>query len=330
MASVSLQFLACAGVICFAGAKLSRYGDRIAEITGWTGSWVGLVLLATATSLPELATGISAVRFAGTPEVAIADVLGSCVINLALLALVELLRGHETIYEGTSNGQVLSLAWSMLMLAVAVAAFVSPLGAVTIGHVSPFAPGLLAIYLLAMRTIYRESGTDEQPPAADADGAAQLRSLALRFSVAALAVVAAGSRLPFVALRLAELTGLGESFVGTLLVALATSLPEIVVTITAARIGAHQMAIAGLLGSNLFNIAVLAIDDVFLLERSLFSIQSPVHLFSLATALAMSSIVVVCAITHARPRLARLSGGAWMLLALFAGNAVFAYTMSGT
>lgn len=327
MISVSLQFLACAAVICVAGAKLSRYGDRIADVTGWTGSWVGLVLLATATSMPELATGVSAVRFAGTPEVAIGDILGSCIVNLSLLALVELLHGRVTIYDEGAQGQVLCLAWAILMLALTAAAFASELGAFTIGHVSPLACCLIAVYLLAMRTIYSVSGTDEQPPAT-APEPSELRSLTRRFLLAAAAVIAAASRLPFVALELADLTGLGESFVGTLLVALATSLPEIVVTVTAVRIGAHQMAIAGLLGSNLFNLTVLGIDDFFYLEGSLFGSAAPAQLVSLLTALAMSGIVIIAVIRRAAPTWGRLTGASWMLLALFAGNSYYAYIAS--
>jgi Ca2+/Na+ antiporter len=80
-----LQLAICALSIAYAGAKLTRLADAIGEKTGMSGSWVGLLLLAAVTSLPELATGISAVTVADAPNIALGDVLGSTVFNLALL-----------------------------------------------------------------------------------------------------------------------------------------------------------------------------------------------------------------------------------------------------
>jgi cation:H+ antiporter len=86
-----LAFALCAAAILVAGTQLSRYGDEIARLTGLGGTWIGMVLLATVTSLPELMTGLSAVTMAGAPEVAVGDVLGSCVFNLAMIALLDVL-----------------------------------------------------------------------------------------------------------------------------------------------------------------------------------------------------------------------------------------------
>lgn len=328
---VSLQFLACAAVICYAGAKLSRYGDRIADITGWTGSWVGLILLATVTSLPELATGISAVAFAKTPEMAVGDILGSCIVNFAFLAMIELLHRKETIYGGPEKGYLLSLSWLILSMTLATLAFATSVGRITVFHVSPMSPLLIVVYVFAMRSVFKEMGTDQPSEDNDEEGKpSEVRSLAKRFALAAVAVVVAASWLPFVALRLAELTGLGTTFVGTLMVALATSLPELVVTITAVRIGALQMAIAGLLGSNLINLAVLAVDDIFFLDRSLFSVDPTAQLFSMLTAIVMASIVAISVIRQPKPRVAGLTVGGFLLLVLFVGNSYNSYVMSGS
>jgi cation:H+ antiporter len=71
--------------IGLAGYHLSRFGDIIAEKTGLGRNWIGLVLLATVTSLPDLVTGVSSVTAAGVPNVAVGDVLGSCVLNLVII-----------------------------------------------------------------------------------------------------------------------------------------------------------------------------------------------------------------------------------------------------
>ncbi len=84
IALIWLQFLVCVGVIGFAGVRLSHYGDAIAALTGLSRNWIGLALIATVTSLPELVTGLSAVTVAAAPDIAVGDALGSCVFNLAI------------------------------------------------------------------------------------------------------------------------------------------------------------------------------------------------------------------------------------------------------
>lgn len=91
-----LKFALCILVIGLAGPLLIKYGEIISRLTGLSRSWIGLVLLATATSLPELITGISAVTAADTPNIAVGDALGSCLFNLAMLVLLDELSREDT------------------------------------------------------------------------------------------------------------------------------------------------------------------------------------------------------------------------------------------
>jgi len=84
-----LQFLVCTAAIVFAGAKLSEYGDVIAEKTGLGRTWIGVVLMASVTSLPELMTGVSSVAIFDLPNIAAGDALGSCMFNLLIIALLD-------------------------------------------------------------------------------------------------------------------------------------------------------------------------------------------------------------------------------------------------
>jgi hypothetical protein len=98
----------CLALVGFAGPKLSRSGDIIADKTGLSGNWIGIILLATVTSLPELATGVSAVTAAAAPDIAVGDVLGSCVFNLAILIILDFLQRGESVYRRVRQGQILS------------------------------------------------------------------------------------------------------------------------------------------------------------------------------------------------------------------------------
>lgn len=255
------EFLLCALLIGYAGGKLARYGDMIGHKAGWSGSWVGLILLSTVTSLPELATGISAAGFANKPDIAAGDIFGSCVFNLLILAMLDAFYRKQPLYCGASQDHALSAVFGMALLALSGAALVlgERLDGLAIGHVGIASPVVVVLYLLCMRAIARHDSQDEQVvPGRQQDEGISLRSAVTRYALAGLVVVAAGARLPFVAVRLAELMGWQDSFVGTLFVAAATSLPEVSVSLTALRLGQPDMAVSSVLGSNMFNVVMLA------------------------------------------------------------------------
>lgn len=73
-----IQFLSFSAIILFAGTQLSRYGDILAEKTSLGRTWIGVILLAMVTSLPELITGMSSVVVFDVPNIAVGNVLGAC------------------------------------------------------------------------------------------------------------------------------------------------------------------------------------------------------------------------------------------------------------
>jgi cation:H+ antiporter len=318
--TIWLQFAVCAALIAFGAAWLSRYGDVIAAKTGLSRSWIGLMLLATVTSLPELATGISAVAVADVPDIAVGNVLGACVINLAILVVLELLHRDESIYRRASQGHILSAAFGVVMIGVAGMNVVlgARTSALAIGHVGVYAPIIVALYLMAARTtfVYERSQIESFAEAvADRFPEYTLGQAAARFAGAALVVVAAGVWLPFIGAELARTMGWHGTFVGTLFVAGATTLPELSVTIASLRVGALDMAIANLLGSNLFNVLILAIDDLFYVEGPLLARVSPMHTMSATSATVMTGLVVVGLLYRPRTRL--VGGLGWVGLGLF-------------
>lgn len=307
MAGTWIQFLVCMVVIGYAGGKLARYGDIIGRKTGWSGNLAGLLLLSTVTSLPELATGISAAGFAGKPDIAAGDVFGSCVFNLLILVFLDALRRKEPLYDSVSQDHILSGAFGVGLLALAGAALVlgKRLDEVALWQVGIVSPLFVVLYVLAMRAIHtqdkRHGNEDEDEDRGLGEDIGMKRAILL-YAVSALVVVAAGGYLPFVATRLSELMGWESSFVGTLFVAAATSMPELSVAITALRIGQVNMAVGSILGSNMFNMAMLAVDDVAYRSGPLLSNVSPVHAVSVFAALAMSGLVMAALVTRTKTR----------------------------
>ena len=299
-----LQFAFCAALIGTAGYQLSSYGDAIARRTGLSGSWIGLALLATVTSLPELATGITSVTVAHAPNLAVGDALGSCVVNLVFLVVIDFFFRKEPVWHRAGQGHVLAAAFGVVMLGFTLVSLlisqVKPSGAMAVAASATqlgfglTTPVLLALYLVAMRTVFayeRDHAVLETVEVGAALPA--LRTSVIRFALAACVVAGAGIWLPFVATDLANTMGWNKSFVGSLFVALATSLPELAVTLSALRMGALDMAIGNLLGSNLFNVAIIAVDDLFYRPGVLLASVSPVHAVTAGSAITMTGLAMV-------------------------------------
>ncbi|HMM53762.1 MAG TPA: sodium:calcium antiporter [Candidatus Desulfobacillus sp.] len=330
-----LSFLACLAAIGFAGARLSRHGDILAEKTGLGGSWIGLVLLATVTSLPELASGLSAVTVAGVPDIAVGDVFGSCVFNLAILVVVDLLYRRESLYRRASRGHVLSAGFGILLIGTATFALLlegrgeSPV----FGRIGAYTPLIVLLYLIAMRLLYRYERreiADFVEEVAQRHPGVSLRRAATGFALSAAVVVAAGIWLPFIGADIARQMGWHDTFVGTLLVAAATSAPELAVTIAAVRLGAIDMAVANLLGSNLFNIALLAVDDLFYADGPLLAGVSQAHALSAITAIVMTGVALIGLFYRPHgPLWRKLSWVSVLLLALYLLNGFLLYRHGG-
>lgn len=328
------QFALCAAAIGVAGALLSRYGDVIADKTGLGGSWIGLVLLATVTSLPELVTGISAVTLADVPDIAVGNVLGACVINLVMLVFLDLLHRRESIYHSASQGHILSAGFGVVLAGfVGVNVLVSNHGGLpALGHVGLYTPVIVLLYFVAVRTVYRyEMARMEQFAQAAEERVERypqmtLKQAYLRYAAAALVVVVAALWLPYVAVDIARAMAWQDAFVGTLFVALATTLPEIAVTLGALRIGAIDLAIGNLLGSNLFNLLIVAIDDVVFLRGPILAQVSNLHAVSALTAVSMSGVAIIGLLYRPHARLFRTVGWAsLLLLSLYLLNASVLY-----
>jgi cation:H+ antiporter len=324
-----LKFAVCAALIGVAGPVLTRYGDVIARLTGLSRSWIGLVLIATATSLPELFTGISAVIAADAPNIAVGDALGSCVFNLAMLVLLDEMSRGEPMYRRIDQGHILTAGFGVVLIGAVGASLLLSQNALgfQILHISGYTPFFIAIYLVAMRAAFAYERRT-RPPAeiTKIKGDISLRNAALRYAAAAGVVVVAGSWLPFVGQAIAETMGWKTTFVGTLFIAGATSVPELVVTVSALRLGAIDLAIGNLLGSNLFDILVVAIDDLAYRKGPLLRAVSPAHAITAFAATIMSGIFIVATLYKPETRLGGAIG--WVSLSLlvvylFSAYAVF-------
>ena len=266
-------FILAAVVVVLAATKLVVAGDVIASRTGWGQVWVGSLLVAAATSLPELVTEVSAVRI-GAPALAAGTTLGSNMLNMGILALAVALLGERGFYEKLQPQQSSVAAFAITMTGLATLLAALRPQANWLG-VTPAAVTIIVAYLVGSRVLFRFATSVPDPQAAVASRS--LRWGWVVFGLSAGAIFAAAPFLALSAQRLAQLTGLEESFIGVLAVAFVTSLPELVTTITAVRMGARDLAVSGIHGSNAVNVAILAVADLFYTEGSLFGALDRIH-----------------------------------------------------
>ncbi len=323
---VWVQFAICLAIIIVAGTKLAKYGDLIAEKTGLGRVWIGIVLLATITSLPELATGVSSVAFVGEPDLTMGDLFGSNLINLAIIAVIYLFYKGVPVLYYLGNGIVLTTVLSLMMIATVATSLYLAQNLLTValfGRVGVYSLMLFCLYLAAQYMIFRFKSakggdTQENKTVSTNHHLMPLRRIVIFFVVAALATVGGGVWLAFVGDQISEIAGLSTSFVGTLFLAICTSAPEVVVSISAVRLGALDMAVGNMVGSNLFNMGVVIfIDDLFYASGPILQGVDMAHIVTALFAILMSGIVIIG--TVLRPRFwlrvwVRIDTAALMLL----------------
>lgn len=294
-----LSFVLCALVIVYSGSKLSKYGDIIAEKIDLGKSLVGVILLASVTSLPELVTGVSAVSITNTPDIAVGDVLGSCVFNLFILAaLLDAFNKPLPISARAHHGHILSAACGILLLSITIFTIIFPQYNMPIFWVGTSSILFVVIYLFVLNLI----GSYEKKQRANhlqeiADDLKYkditLKRAVLNYTINSIMVVVAATFLPKVGVDIANSTGLGQAFVGNVFIAFTSSLPEVVVSIAAVRMGSVDLAIGNIFGSNIFNIFILFIDDIFFTQGPLLSAIDQNHIISALSAIIMTSISII-------------------------------------
>lgn len=308
---VWLQFSLCAAVILFAGKRLSIYGDMIADRTGLGRAWIGVMLMASVTSLPELITGVSSVQIFDVPDIAVGDILGSCMFNILIISLLDMMDRRRPVLSLTHQGQILTAAFGILLLGLVAMSFEIVDRIPLVGWIGISSLGFALVYLIAIRTIfvYEKNRMESENPTDEVHEISNPK-LYYMYGINALLVIASATYLPHMGEEISRTTGLGHTFVGSLFIALTTSLPEVVVSISAMRIGAADMAVGNLLGSNLFNIGILAVDDLLYTKGALFSHVTPSHQITAIAALMMTTIAIAGLIFRSETKRWFMSGTA--------------------
>ena len=322
-----LEFVVSAILIVVAAIKLAECADVIALRTRLGGMFVGTLLLAGATSLPELFTTLNSINL-GVPELAAGNIFGSTMFNMLMLAVLDLANPRTRILRRVAINHALSAGLAVLLTGLAVF-FVLADVEVQIGWVGLDSMVLVSGYWLGMGLIYskyrRSAGATRAEPA-EMKGVIGLGPAVLCFSGAAAVLVIVTPWLVRSSVGIAELAGLSTGFVGASLVALVTSLPEVVTAVAAMRIGAYDLAVGNLFGSNIFNIFALGSTDVFYLQGRFLGTIDPALALTGMAGLLLTTLGLVGIVADVERRVFFVEVDALLIVLGYAGAMLLLYS----
>ena len=295
-------FLFAVLIITFAGIRLSRSADIIADRTGLGEAVVGAVLLGAVTSLSGLTVTLLA---AGQelPQLAISNAFGGIAIQTVFLSIADIsytksnLEHAAASVENMTQGSLL-----IIMLSIVLLAGIGP--DIRIFHVHIATPLMFLAYGFGIRMVHHQhdrpmwhprmtSATIKDRPDKDSWQNKPVLQVTGTFIISAIAIIAAGFLLTESSQALMQHTGLSQSFVGALLVAAGTSIPELVTAVAAVRRGALTLAVGGIIGGNIFDTLFAGAADIAYTEGSVYHAISPDESFLITLTILLTAILLV-------------------------------------
>lgn len=257
-ALVYIGYFAMVAVIVVLSVQLGKYVDIIDAKSNISGAFIGGVMLAAVTSLPELFTSLSAVWIVHENSMIIGNILGSDLINLAFFGIILLIFGKGLKKATFSKFYYAALGVALGMYAlVALGLYLAEYMRIT--WFSAVSPAVLVLYILFVSKMPKTS--EEQ--SRKSDEPITLKQAVTRFLICAVILIGASIAMTYLTDMVADKLNLGKTFAGALFLGVATSLPELISSATLCYRGNYDAAAGNIIGSNVFNFAILFVADVF-------------------------------------------------------------------
>lgn len=334
----TVLFCALAGGVWFAGSRLTLLADELSDRLKLAKSMVGLLFLALATSLPEVATTLSA-AIEQNAELVLSNLFGGIALQTAILALADAwARGAITNYPRKANHALEATLLVMLLGYCMVATLIGEpvqilgigLGSIGVGAAYCAAVWLLRTYDEANDWVpvdLPDTQVEDLPHLPRLSAESSDRKLMIWAGACCAAILVLGILLVWNAETLAMQSGLGTSFVGVTFLAGATSLPELTTTITAVRVGSYTMAISNIFGSNLIMIVLVLPADMLYRQGAILRDASATVSLAIGFGLVVTSVYLVGLIVRRKPRIGPLGLDSVIVLAVFVASLLAYYSV---
>lgn len=256
-----ILFLFLAGLTVFLSFRLSYYADLLNKTTNISGVFIGGILLAGITSLPELVTCLSSI-FLNNPYLAIGDILGSNFFNIAMMCFFDILFIKTMFYNYTKNRYyliyVLLILNYLIMYLFMGGTF----------NLEIFNIGLPSFIIIITYIFYLKNAKEEETKK---EVITTQEHVLLKFFLVGLFMVIVSILLTLVVNLIAgKNPNVASSFIGAILLGITTSMPEVITFIALIKMKSFDLALSDIIGSNLFNLLILAIGDIFLKNKEIY------------------------------------------------------------
>ena len=323
-----IKFGISAGLILIFGLKLSGIAHRIANTGRFSEAFMGVFFLALITSFPEVFTSIASVTRVNAPNLGFGDLIGSVILNLMVIAIIDFKEKKGAVLSIVNKNHLATCAFSLLTLGIILASLT--LGLFNIKRPGFFNIGaesllIIAIYIMSILYVRKHFPRAEENTKNKASEV--IHKLYLKFIIYGGIIIACGFALASIGKAIVEINGLNEMYFGTIIIALATSLPEIVVSLGAVSLGSPDMAVANILGSNIFNMFVVPVMDMLFHKGYLLEHVSNSHIYSAALSIVLTIIIFMSILYRPKKTFMRLGIGTIILIAAFIIGNVFLYNL---
>ena len=327
-----LLFIVSAVVIAIVGTYLTTAADQLADLTGWGEALFGAIFLGGTTSLPGIVTSVVA-ALNGHPELAVSNAIGGIAAQTLFLSIADITYRKTNLEHAAAS--FTNLMQGVLLIGLLAFVIIGMSGPeFEVLRVHPFSFLLIIGYVVGSKLISRAKDKPMWSPritiatVEDAPDDENLKKLSLRkvtvtFIISAIVVAIAGFMVAKTGITIADKTGLSESLVGVLLTAIATSFPELIVSISAVRRGALTLSVGNIIGGNSFDVLFIAFADIAYVKRSIVHAITQDQVFIMGLTMLMTSTLILGLLHREREGFGKIGWESLLIIILyFAGNAV--------
>lgn len=269
-----IQYVVLAILVVVLAVKLSFYVDVLDRKTKLSGAFIGGVLLAAVTSLPELFTALTAVLALDKPQLVQGDILGSNVFNLCVIGGLLLFYSRGYMKAKLSRSHRSTLWYGLAMYACAFMAILAPID-INLGIINVNLMTILILVIYAVNVKFMQS--DESADNENEDTCTlTVKQVGVRFVLLAIALVGVSILLTHVTDQISHELNLGSTVAGAVFLGIATSLPELSASINLVRIGNYNASFGNIVGSNLFNFTILCFADILYTKGGIYLYENQV------------------------------------------------------
>ncbi len=325
--SVWLKFILCSIALIYSGYKLSYLGDVISEKTRITKTLMGFAILAVATSMPEFVTSSASIVVVKAPDLAAGDLFGTLVVNLGIIALLDLIEGEGPIMLKAHLNHILYAGWTVIILAfISSSLLLRVITGKTIDfwNVGMESFVIIVLFLIGLKIIFslEKSNQKGKFKTSQAYKKVKLKSAILRFVFFIGMIFILGVWLSKIGKEIVIFMGWHDALVGTLFLAVVTSFPEFIVSVSALKFNV-DMAVGNILGSNFFDLMIVPLCDFLLRENAFLSAVKIENLFTIMLAIILSTIVIVGLICRSKRSFLKLGWDAIAMVVVLFGGGIF-------